>query len=103
MGHGARGTPVSISKRDKTIVADIDLEKRFYSSPDGVRLNVSAGLAVPLMSDCKQEESWSQPTQLNPTTTAIPVKELPTDGKWRLTVRPIQIAVNREHVLGLST
>ena len=47
MGRGARGTPVSISKRDKTIVADIDLEKRFYSSPDGVRLNVSAGLPVP--------------------------------------------------------
>jgi len=31
----------------------VDLEKRFYFSPDGGRLNVSAGLAVPLMSDCK--------------------------------------------------
>lgn len=38
---------MSISKRDKTIVADIDLEKRFYLSPDGVKLNVSAGLPVP--------------------------------------------------------
>jgi len=55
------------------------------------------------MSDCKQEESWLQPTRLNPTTTAIPVKELHADGQWRLTVRPIQIAVIREHVVGLST
>jgi len=31
----------------------IEKEKRFDLSPDGVRLNVSAGLAVPLMSDCK--------------------------------------------------
>ena len=30
-----------------------ELEKRFDLSPEGVRLNVSAGLPVPLMSDCK--------------------------------------------------
>jgi len=41
-----------------------ELEKRFDLSPDGVRLNVSAGLVAPLMSDCNQEESWSQPTRV---------------------------------------
>ena len=64
---------------------------------------MSAGLAVPLMSDCNQEESWLQPTRLNPTTTAILIKAFHADGQWRLTVRPFQIAVIREHVVGLST
>jgi hypothetical protein len=34
-----------------------ELEKRFDFSPDGGRLNVSAGLAVPLMSDCNKAKN----------------------------------------------
>jgi len=34
-----------------------ELEKRFDLSPEGVRLNVSAGLRVPLMSDCNKPKN----------------------------------------------
>ena len=39
------------------------IEKRFDLSPEGVRLNVSAGLRVPLMSDCNLARIESQPTR----------------------------------------
>ena len=80
-----------------------ELEKRFDLSPEGVRLNVSAGLPTPLMSDCKaRKEPFHNRHDSNSTTIAIFIKDLPADGKWRLTVRPVHKAVIREHVLGLS-
>jgi hypothetical protein len=81
-----------------------ELEKRFDLSPEGGRLNVSAGLPVPLMSDCNQgtKNRCHNRHDSNSSTIAILIKDLPADGKWRLTVRPVHKAVIREHVVGLS-
>jgi hypothetical protein len=71
-----------------------ELEKRFDLSPEGVRLNVSAGLPVPegrLEQDKKK--IVLKPTRPYCPITSSNVQLLPADGKWRFAVRPIHIAV----------
>ena len=72
----------------------VDLEKRFYFSPDGGRLNVSAGLPVP---EGRFEFGSKEPSAnrhgSNCLITSHDLQLLPADGKWRFAVRPIHIAV----------